>query len=80
MPQSFAVTCLLISPYGYADDGTDVAIESEHTVTVQDVMQGLCDYYEPGVGYDSCHYFFEGFYKSKHSTENELILEAHWGS
>jgi hypothetical protein len=72
-----AVTCLYLAPYG---GDADVVVESDHAVTVQDVMQGLCDYYEPGVPYDACHYFFEGFYTSAESTDDELILKARWGS
>ncbi|CAD0085966.1 unnamed protein product [Aureobasidium mustum] len=73
-----AVTRIYLRPYG--DPEIEVEVESDQGVTVQDVMQGLCDYYEPGIPYDRCHYFFEGFYKNEESTENELILEAHWGS
>jgi hypothetical protein len=71
-----AVTWLYISPYGY----DDIVVQSEHAVTVEDVMQGLCDYYGPDVGYDSCHCWFGGFGKSAKSTEGELILEGCWGS
>jgi hypothetical protein len=71
-----AVPWLYISPYGY----DDMVVQSEHAVTVEDVMQGLCDYYGPCVGYNSCHYWFEGFDKSAKSTEGELILEGCWGS
>jgi predicted metalloprotease len=57
-----------------------VQVKSEDAVTVQDVMQGLCDYYTRGASYDRCHYFFEGFFKGKGSTEKVLVFEAGWGS
>jgi hypothetical protein len=71
-----AVTELYLSPY----DHGDVKVKSEQAVTVQDVMQGLYDYYGPGVIYDSCHHFFEGFTKSTRSTKHQFILEGKWGS
>jgi len=71
-----AITYIYLTPYGYEG----VQIKSERALTVQDVMQGLCDYYKRGTRYDRCHYFFEGFYKGKVSSEQVLVLECHWGS
>lgn len=71
-----AVTYIYLTPYGY--DGVEV--KSERAVTVQDLMQGLCDFYKHGYAYDRCHYFFEGFYKSKSSSEKVLVLRCRWGS
>lgn len=73
-----ALTCIVLSPYGCPD--LEFEVESDQGVTVQDIMEGLCDYYQPGVPYDACHYFFEGFHKSKKSSKDELVLEAWWGS
>ncbi|THW54466.1 hypothetical protein D6D19_10717 [Aureobasidium pullulans] len=72
-----AVTSLTLRPY---DMEYDVEIEVEDGVTVLDVMKGLCGYYDGGVPYDSCHYFFEGFYRNKWSTGEHIIFSAHWGS
>ncbi|KAG9551196.1 hypothetical protein KCU71_g7179, partial [Aureobasidium melanogenum] len=71
-----AVTRIYLRPYGY--DG--VMVRSEDALTVQDVMEGLCNYYKSGRSYDRCHYFFEGFYKAEQSSADFLVLEAHWGS
>ncbi|KAH0350307.1 hypothetical protein KCU83_g5004, partial [Aureobasidium melanogenum] len=71
-----AVTRIYLRPYGY--DG--VMVKSEDALTVQDVMEGLCNYYKSGRSYDRCHYFFEGFYKAEQSSTDILVLEAHWGS
>lgn len=71
-----AITRLMLTPYDY--DGVEV--RSERALSVQDVMQGLCDYYDDGFGYDRCHYFFEGFYKRKGLDSQKLVLGAHWGS
>ena len=78
-----AVTSLTLRPYDMDYDGEleyDVEIEAENGVTVLDVMKGLCGYYDGGVPYDSCHYFFEGFYRNKWSTGEHIIFSAHWGS
>ncbi|KAH0363204.1 hypothetical protein KCU65_g7550, partial [Aureobasidium melanogenum] len=71
-----AVTRIYLRPYG----NIGVTLESKDALTVQDVMEGLCNYYKRGRAYDRCHYFFEGFYKVKQSSGNLLVLEAHWGS
>lgn len=71
-----AVNYIYLTPYGYEG----VQVKSERALTVQDLMQGLCDFYKHGYGYDRCHYFFEGFYKSKSSSEQVLVLECYWGS
>lgn len=71
-----AVTHLWLTPYDYEG----VQVRSERALTVQDVMQGLCDYYQPGAGYDRCHYFFEGFQKREVLDSEELVLRARWGS
>lgn len=73
-----AITRIIIRPYG--DLYGVVRVESDQGVTVQDVMEGLCSYYKPDVFYDECHYNFEGFCKTKNSTEDELVLECCWGS
>ncbi|KAG9598371.1 hypothetical protein KCU77_g4398, partial [Aureobasidium melanogenum] len=73
-----ALTRIVLSPYGSPD--WEFEVESDQGVNVQEVMEGLCDYYQRGVPYDSCHYFFEGFYKSKESSKDEVILEGCWGS
>ncbi|THY11352.1 hypothetical protein D6D01_08941 [Aureobasidium pullulans] len=73
-----AVTSLTLRPYG--GPNFNVKIEVKHGVTVLDVMKGLCGYYHGDVPYDSCHYFFEGFYKNKSSTGEHIIFSAHWGS
>lgn len=71
-----AVTRIYLRPYGR----NGVMVESNEGLTVQDVMEGLCNYYKKGRSYDRCHYFFEGFYKSNQSNASMLVLEAHWGS
>ncbi|KAK6005428.1 hypothetical protein QM012_007070 [Aureobasidium pullulans] len=74
-----AVTRIIVRPYG--DPNQEGRTESGQGVTVQDVMEGLCGYYEQGTPYyDECHYNFEGFYKTKNDTEDELVLEIFWGS
>lgn len=71
-----AVTRIYLRPYGHIG----VSVDSKDALTVQDVMEGLCNYYKPGRPYDRCHYFFEGFYKAEQSSADVLVLEAHWGS
>ncbi|KAH0342057.1 hypothetical protein KCU81_g5882, partial [Aureobasidium melanogenum] len=71
-----AVTHIYLRPYGYGG----VMVQSEDALTVQEVMEGLCNYYKSGQRYDRCHYFFEGFYKVKQSSGNLVVLGAHWGS
>jgi hypothetical protein len=72
-----AITCLYLVVFG---NRAEVLVESKHGVTVQKVMQALCDYRKPGTNNRSHHFSFEGFYKSAESTEDELILEAQWAS
>lgn len=71
-----AVTRIYLRPYGHSS----VMVESKEALTVQDVIEGLCNYYKSGRPYDRCHYFFEGFYKSNLSNASILVVEAHWGS
>jgi hypothetical protein len=47
-------------------------------VTVQNLMQALCDYYMTRGSYGPCQYSFVGFRKSAKSTEHSLILEVIW--
>lgn len=75
-----AVTHLRLQPCGHANVNVEVEVKSEHAVTVGDVMLGLCQFYGERYGYGSCHYFFDGFEKSKRSTKDELVLQAYWGS
>ena len=71
-----AVTHLWLTPFGYEG----VQVRSERALTVQDVMQGLCDYYQYDAGYDECHCFFEGFHNRKEVDSEQLVLVACWGS
>jgi hypothetical protein len=68
-----AVTCLHISPY----PDVSIKVSSARAVTVQDVMQGLYDYYTLCLVSGARH-FFDGFNKTKGSTEDELILKMGW--
>jgi hypothetical protein len=70
-----AVTCLYLDVYG---SGAEMLVEPKRGVTVQTVMQALCDC-RPGCNYRSHHFSFKGFYKSAKSKDG-LILEAQWGS
>jgi hypothetical protein len=59
-----AVTCLYLDVYG---SGAEMLVESKRGVTVQTVMQALCDC-RPGCNYRSHHFSFEGFYKVQRRT------------
>ncbi|KAH0283777.1 hypothetical protein M436DRAFT_35414 [Aureobasidium namibiae CBS 147.97] len=68
-----AVTCLQVSPYS----GASVGIKLGRAVTVRDVMEGLCNYYNMVLVANARH-FLEDFYKIKGWTEDELVLKARW--
>jgi hypothetical protein len=61
------ITHLHVRPFA----GAGVVLERASALTVQDVMDALCEYWE------SPHYVFRGLFISKRSSETKLILLAY---